>query len=497
MVLLSQSLLASLATTASLPFSAADAQFQSRPDLAPPKLNITVQAPDANGTEYVFISPYQGSLERPGAYIYRKNGDLVWAGTGYYTGFVGNFHPTEYHGEPVLQAFQGAMNTVPGTGYGQHVLLDQNYEHVVTATPGNHRIASLHEFNVIDGQTALVEIYQTTPADLTPYGGNSSQRWIGDGIFQEFDIATGDLVFEWSALDHIDPADSLVTLGSSESNSGLTSATSWDYAHLNSVDKDADGNYLLSARHTSTIYKVNGTDGSIIWKLGGNSSTFKQVGNWKFGYQHHARWLSHKQGSAIERFSLFDNSAGGVVHYNNVSSAVIIQLNHTDNTATIERKASAPYGLSARSQGNAQLLPNDHFFVGWGSAGAFTEFGPSDEVLYHAFIEDGVSYRAFARNWTGTPREDPAIVAFKTSSSVRLYVSWNGDTETSLWKFYRVGGGDKIEIGEVDRESFESSFVWKTSSNSTASSTTFFAEAFDKNGEPLARTTEVKAAPSL
>lgn len=184
MVALSQFLLASLATTAPLSLSATDAQFQSRPDLAPPRLNITVQAPDANGTEYVFISPYQGALEKPGAYIYRKNGDLVWAGTGYYTGFVGNFHPTEYHGKPVLQAFQGAMNTVPGTGYGQHTLLDQHYEHVATATPAHHRIASLHEFNVIGGRTALVEIYQTTPADLTPYGGNSSQRWIGDGIFQ-------------------------------------------------------------------------------------------------------------------------------------------------------------------------------------------------------------------------------------------------------------------------------------------------------------------------
>ncbi|KAH8429307.1 arylsulfotransferase family protein [Aspergillus melleus] len=371
------------------------------------------------------------------------------------------------------------MNTVPGTGYGQHVLLDQSYEHVVTAIPGNHRIACLHEFNVIDGRTALVEIFQPTPANLTPYGGNSSQQWIGDGIVQDFDIETGDVIFEWSALDHIDPADSLVTLESSGPSAGLAPATSWDYVHLNSVDKDADGNYLVSGHHTSTIYKINGTDGSIIWRLGGNNSTFNQVGNWTFGFQHDARWLPHEGGNAIERFSFFDNSAGGAVHYNKVSSAVIVQLDHTNNTATSQRKAQAPYGLSVGSAGNTQLLPNDHLFVGWGSEGAYTEFGPANEVLYHAFIQNGVSYRAFASSWTGTPREDPAIIAVKSTTSITLYVSWNGDTRTSRWKFYRVSGGNKSEIGEVDRRSFESSLVWQTP-KPTNSSFQFFAEALTR-----------------
>lgn len=214
----------------------------------------------------------------------------------------------------------------------------------------------------------------------------------------------------------------------------------------------------MSGRHTSTIYKINGTDGSIIWRLGSKKSTFKQVGNWTFGYRHHARWLPSKHQNTIERVSFFGNSAGGLYHYNNVSSAVIVQLNHTDHTATVQREAQAPYGLSARSQANAQLLPNDHLFVGWGSEGAYTEFGPSNEVLYHEFIGDGVSYRAFAGNWTGTPKEEPAIVALQSPRSVTLCVSWNGDTEAKTWKFYRVNGSDTLEIGEVERVSFES--VW-------------------------------------
>lgn len=162
----------------------ADGQYRSRPDLSPPQLNVTVEAPDANGTEYVFVAPYGGSLAQPGAYIYRKNGDLIWSGIGYYAGFVGNFHRTTYNEQPVLQAFQGTIDNTHGEGWGYQVLLDQNYQHVATAKAANHRIPSIHEFNVIDGKTALVEVYTPTPWNLSAYGGNASQQWIGDGYFQ-------------------------------------------------------------------------------------------------------------------------------------------------------------------------------------------------------------------------------------------------------------------------------------------------------------------------
>lgn len=174
----------SLLLAALSPLAIADGQYRSRPDLSPPKLNITIPAPDANGTEYVFLAPYSDDIQQSGAYIYRKNGDLIWSGIGYYAGFVANFHTTTYQGQTVLQAFQGTMDTSHGEGFGQQVILNQNYEHVVTAKAGNHRIPSIHEFNVIDGKTALVEVYLPTVANLSAYGGNSSQKWIGDGLFQ-------------------------------------------------------------------------------------------------------------------------------------------------------------------------------------------------------------------------------------------------------------------------------------------------------------------------
>ena len=47
----------------------------------------------------------------------------------------------------------------------------------------------------------LLTIYDTIPTDLTLIGGPSS-GWIYDCIFQEVDIATGELIFEWRASLH-------------------------------------------------------------------------------------------------------------------------------------------------------------------------------------------------------------------------------------------------------------------------------------------------------
>jgi len=246
---------------------------------------------------------------------------------------------------------------------------------------------------------------------------------------------------------------------------------------------------LLSSRHTSTIFKINGTDGSIIWRLGGKRPGFTQTGNWTFGFQHHARWHPQLSQTGTEVISFFDNSGNGQITYNNVSRALVVQLNHTDKTATVLRKATAPYELQAQSQGNAQLLSNDRFFVSWGSAGAFTEFGADDEILYHAFIQSGsVSYRGFLGNWTGTPKESPALVAFKFSSNtVKLHVSWNGDTETKSWRFFYISGKKKTRVGQVGRNSFETVYTWKPSF-ALSSSARFIAEAVGRNGEIIGQT---------
>lgn len=65
--------------------------------------------------------------------------------------------------------------------------------------------------------------------------------------------------------------------------------TAYDYCHLNSLEKDDDGSYLVSMRGPSTLYKINGDTGEIMWRLGGMNSNFTISDEDRFYYQHDAR----------------------------------------------------------------------------------------------------------------------------------------------------------------------------------------------------------------
>lgn len=241
------------------------------------------------------------------------------------------------------------------------------------------------------------------------------------------------------------------------------------------MDKDANGDYLISARDACAVHKINGTTGEIIWRLGGKRSDFELGPNVPFCFQHHARFVA--QYGPEEVISLFDNAAHGTengrgaeLHTNAFSQGKIITVNKANWTATIVQAFQPPDGLLAKSQGSTQLLPNGNALVNWGSEGAMTEFRPDGMPIFHAYMDsdflgEGVqNYRAFRYNWTGLPNEEPAIVATRKNDApgtTVAYVSWNGDTETARWRFFAVtdGYGSRKYLGEVERSGFETAFT--------------------------------------
>jgi hypothetical protein len=262
------------------------------------------------------------------------------------------------------------------------------------------------------------------------------------------------------------------------------------------VDKDAEGNYLISARDACAVHKINGTTGEIIWRLGGLRSDFELGPNVKFCFQHHARFV--EQGDDEEIISLFDNSAHGTenhrgneVHTHPFSQGKVISVNTATWTANIVQAFQPPDGLLAKSQGSTQLLPNGNALVNWGSEGAMTEFRADGTPIFHAYMDSGLlgegvqNYRAFRYNWTGLPTEEPAIVAEKTHSGTEVFVSWNGDTETAVWRFYAVTDafGSREFLGETTRTGFETSFMLAGHSYQR-----FAAEAVSARGRVLTTT---------
>ena len=91
--------------------------------------------------------------------------------------------------------------------------------------------------------SALITVYNTIPLDLSCCGG-ASAGYLTDCWFQEVNITTGELIFNWRAVEHIP----LQYSYAAPAGSG-TEDNPWDAYHFNSIDKDADGNYLISARY--------------------------------------------------------------------------------------------------------------------------------------------------------------------------------------------------------------------------------------------------------
>lgn len=175
----------------SMPLASANWRYKSRPDLAPPTLNITIPATSEVEKGYLFMAPFSGYAEgtrhgplQAAPYIFTDTGDLVWSGFTYFSIWATNFQAAKYKGRDVLFCFEGSHNAAYGHGHGHTTFLDQNYETIRELRAGNHRLTDKHEFHIINEETALIQIYHPVPYDLSPYGGGEQQQWIVDARFQ-------------------------------------------------------------------------------------------------------------------------------------------------------------------------------------------------------------------------------------------------------------------------------------------------------------------------
>ena len=236
---------------------------------------------------------------------------------------------------------------------------------------------------------------------------------------------------------------------------------------MNSVDKTSDGDYLVSARFTSAIYKISGTDGSILWQLGGRNSSFEQ--DFVFSYQHDARFIEENATTTI--ISFLDNASNGRVHSANTSSALIVALDtaSTPKKARVIQQFNRPDGKLSHLRGNMQVLPNTNVLVDWSSHAYITEFSADGTLLQEVRFasERFVDYRAFKFPFIASPKEDPVLIFYAFGASPQrmtsvFYVSWNGATEVDSWNFYGPVGcsSSPVLIGRKSKDGFETSFVF-------------------------------------
>lgn len=363
-----------------------------------------------------------------------RMGSLVW--TANYTEPF-DFKTQTYKGQPVLTFWSGEL--LNGYGRGSYYILNQSYVEIAhfQANRFGNDMGDIHEFTITSEDTALVPIYHTIPWNLTDTGGIEN-GWLFENTFQEINIETGETVFEWNASTHVGINESYNSL---PEDVGRAEDSPWDYFHINSIQKDAIGDYLVSARVMDCVYKISGEDGHIIWRLGGKQSDFEIDDAAVFAFQHDARWVDSANQSQI---TLFDNGPTASIAY---SRGLLLDVNNTTKKVTLSREFTDVAKTFATFEGSMQALQlsngNTNYLIGYGSQPYFAELNAQGEVLLDVqFGKTNAvnSYRAYKLPWQGKPLTKPDVHWDKNANKV--YFSWNGQTECESWIVYTANTSD-------------------------------------------------------
>jgi hypothetical protein len=193
--------------------------------------------------------------------------------------------------------------------------------------------------------------------DLTGLDGFEEDEAIADCEIQEIDPA-GQLVWSWFASDHVDP----VTESLEPATDVINGQTEIDVYHCNSIDLAANGDLLVSMRHTNAVFYIDRGTGDVVWKLGGTpvnkdgAACIRLVDDpqVEFTLQHDARFQPNGD------VSLFDDHGVGF----GVARGVEYAIDHDAGTATV---AWQFLGKNASAfEGSFRRYPDGESVIGWG-----------------------------------------------------------------------------------------------------------------------------------
>ncbi|TKA29460.1 hypothetical protein B0A50_03473 [Salinomyces thailandicus] len=442
--------------------------YKSSP-VRPPNISINTYGGElAEG--FLFLTPKgrgRQGVNQTAPFAFDSDGELVFAANATYG--TTDFRVQTYRAQQHLTYWQGKStgSPNPGHGYGVVTFLDSEYEEFNLSVkadingiedvdtekkpgpaPGT---IDIHEHDMTDRDTLLVTAYNNTPANLSSMGGPEA-GWIADSLFFEIDVATQDIIYRWSPLEHI-PLNSSRLPVKSYMGSGTRSAP-WDFFHTNSIQAIGSEYFLISSRHTWSIWLIARHTGEVVCEFNGeDGGTFGAVPEGgHFRWQHHAR--AHNVTDTGFYLSLFDNHAMIQDPDSKRSSGLMFYFalppqRHQPPKLVKHLKVKGSH-VKAPSQGSyqADVGRAKTQVLGYGQMPLTREFGPEGELRmeaqygYHDYVQ---SFRAFKQVWHATPKAwGPSLVLEEAGGKgdeerrIRAYVSWNGATDVESWHVFVV-----------------------------------------------------------
>jgi len=445
-------------------------RYSTAPALAPSTVRITTPAQPGASPGDLFLAPYQGS-GTPGPMIVDQSGGLVWfkpLRAGY---SATNFQVQRFAGRPVLSWWQGRILQL-GFGQGEDILYDSSYRLLARVRGGNGYSADLHEIRLTPEGTAWIDAFNPVKLNLSSAHGQANGV-LTDSIVQEIDVRTGLVMWEWHALGHIPLSESL---------NPVPHEYPWDYAHLNSADPGSNGDVLVSARNTWTVYDLDLRSGATRWRLGGPHSSFSGGAGTSFYWQHDAEF---QPGGLI---SLFDNASDPPKETQ--SRGLLLAPDMATHTVQLVKQYANPSKtLLAESQGNALSLPAGNWLLGYGRLPNFTELGPAGQVLLDGTLGSQVqNFNTFLAPWSARPRSRPAVLAERSGSALVVSVSWNGATDVASWRVLAGSSpGTLAPVTTAARSGFQ------TTITASAAGPFLVVQALDARGAVIGASATVKS----
>lgn len=390
-----------------------------------------------NGTipkGFYFMVPYKikqaKGIQKLPIMVFNENGEILFY---QYIDLVGDFklHP----------------NGIMSYSCKSKIYLMKDYFKVFDSISCNKNIETdPHDFLILKNGHYVLLGYEFQTEDYSKYNFFLNKKKYGSkkasvkyGVIQEFDEQKK-LVFNWSTKNKfrvrdVDPF-------------FLFDSLNVDFTHLNSVDADEEGDFIVSPRYFNEVFKVQKSTGNIVWRLGGKQNNFTFLNDTlPFVGQHDAKFTSKNT------FTLFDNgfNKGALKH---AARALEYEINDSAKTAKVIWSYSNPKKIISEGNGSVQSLPNDLMLINYGKTEkgspniTFEIINKTDnKQLAEVYFKDTLgTYRTFyyAKLPFELLREEITVVKKKNTNELSLsnkharYI-WNTGERTATINTRKTG----------------------------------------------------------
>lgn len=271
-------------------------------------------------------------LTEPGSLvIINSKGNIVW-----YEPFKKGVKVSHWTPQHTILCIAGSEN-IPSSGGDEIIETDLQghvLRHLQTGHGGMDEMVH-HEVRADSAQSIYALTFTTQLHDLHTVGGAVNDTIHGDGIvlFDRHDKK----IWHWSSLDHLDPLHEKDILKKKK-----------DWGHANALFRLADGNFLISFRDFSQVWKVRYPDGQVLWKLG-RGGDFKLPDSLVFSGQHAI------QLNAAGQLTMLDNGM-----QRKQGRALSLALDTVHHTVQAVINTPVPLQYFSATKGNMQVLDSQH-----------------------------------------------------------------------------------------------------------------------------------------